>query len=203
VIATRGRPVVHDRAHVLAAAREVAAERGFASLRFADVSLASGVAVSSLQYLFGSRARLVAEVVKAGVAEEIQRLEAVAAAEPDPWRRVRELVAEAIGTDEAERRTAWLLWLEYWRAAQHDEQLRADYVEVARRWRALLETAVDDGVAGGRFDLAQPAAEVAAAIVAVMDGVLLQVDVGDDAFDGARGIRVAQESARRLLGVSR
>ena len=44
----KGRPQAHDRDQLLYAARTVAVERGFDSLRFSDVADATGVPVSSL-----------------------------------------------------------------------------------------------------------------------------------------------------------
>jgi hypothetical protein len=43
---------------------------------------------------------------------------------------------------------------------------------------------------------------VAAAIVAIADGLGLQVEVGDTRMGAARAIRAAHRSVRRVLGVA-
>ena len=198
----RGRPTVHDRQAILHAARAVAAERGYDALRFADVAAASRVAVSSLQYSFGTREGLVREVIRSGVHEEFWRLKAAAQAEPDPWRRVCVLITRQISTDDDERHEGWLLWLEFWRAAVRDAQIQREYAVLAQQWRDLMADAVRQGVADGEFGIEGTVADSAAALVALIDGVLLQVEVGDVAMTARRGIRIAKRSATALLGVT-
>ena len=192
---------MHDRQAILRAARPGAAARGYESLRFTDVAQASGVGVSSLQYSFRTRDDLVTEVLRAAVRDELERLTERAAAESDPWRRVRVLITEQIGTDDAERREAWLLWLEFWRAAVRDPSLQADYAVLAQRWRDLMEETVRRGVDQGVFTIDGAPPDVAAALVALIDGVLVQVEVGDPAMSAHRGITIAQRAAASLLGV--
>ncbi|HVQ87869.1 MAG TPA: TetR/AcrR family transcriptional regulator [Actinomycetes bacterium] len=197
----KGRPQAHDREQLLHAARAVAAQRGFDSLRFADVSEATGVPVSSLQYAFGSRDALVREVLKAGVRDELARLRKVVDREPDPLKRIDLFIRRSISVDDKARREGWLLWIEYWRAALRDDELRGEYSEVARTWRALVKRAIDDGVLTGQFTVNGPSEDVAAAIVAITDGLGLQVEVGDSRMRAPRAIRAARRTVRSLLGI--
>lgn len=197
----KGRPVAHDRAALLHAARAVAVARGFDALRFADVSEATGVPVSSLQYAFGTRDDLVREVLRAGVADELARVRAAVDREVDPWRRIERFIRLGISIDDDRRREGWLLWIEYWRAASRDPDLRVESSEISRSWRTLLTTAVEDGVLTGRFRIDGSPEEVGAALVALVDGLSLQVEVGDRRMRSARAIRAATDSARRILGV--
>jgi AcrR family transcriptional regulator len=192
---------VHDRQAILRAARPGAAARGYESLRFADVAQASGVGVSSLQYSFRTRDDLVTEVLRTAVHDEFERLTVRAVSEPDPWRRVCVLIAEQIDTDDDKRREAWLLWLEFWRAAVRDPALQADYAALAQRWRDLMEETVRLGVDQGAFTTDAAPSDLAAALVALIDGVLVQVEVGDPAMRADRGITIAQSAAASLLGV--
>ena len=199
----KGRPLEHDRDELLHAARAVAVERGFDALRFTDVSTATGVPVSSLQYAFGTREALVREVLRTGVADELARLRRAVDREVDPWRRVERFIRLGISIDDDRRREGWLLWIEYWRAASRDPDLRAESWEISRGWRALLTRAVEDGVLTGQFAIEGTPEEVAAALVALVDGLSLQVEVGDRRMRSARAIRAATRSARRILGVDR
>lgn len=198
----KGRPPAHDRDELLRQARTVAVERGFEALRFADVAEATGVPVSSLQYAFGTRDALVREVLRAGVAEELTRLRGAVERELDPWTRIETFIRLGISIDDGQRREGWLLWMEYWRAASRDEELRVESAGVARGWRLLVRRAVEDGVTTGDFLIDGTAEEVAAALVALVDGLSLQVEVGDDRMRSARATRAAMRSARRILGMT-
>lgn len=197
----KGRPPAHDREELLRQARAVAVERGFDALRFGDVADATGVPVSSLQYAFGTRDDLVREVLRAGVAEELARLRAAVECEVDPWTRIETFIRLGISIDDDERREGRLLWMEYWRAASRDSALREDSSGVARGWRLLVRRAVDDGVTAGDFAIDGPSEEVAASLVALVDGLSLQLEVGDDRMRSARATRAAMRSARKILGM--
>ena len=197
----KGRPPEHDRVELLRAARAVAAERGFDSLRFTDVSAATGVPVSSLQYAFGSREALVREVLRAGVADELRRLREAVDQEIDPWRRIETYIRLGISIDDGQRREGWLLWMEYWRAALRDAELREESGAATRGWRTLVRRAIDDGVSINQFSITGSTDETAASLVALVDGLSLQVLVGDSRMRSTHAIRTAIRSARRMLGM--
>ncbi len=198
----KGRPPAHDKAELLRQAKAVAVERGFDALRFTDVAEATGVPVSSLQYAFGTRDALVREVLRAGVAEELQRMRLAVEHELDPWKRIEKYIRLGISIDDNMRREGWLLWIEYWRAASRDDLLREESASVARQWRQLVKRAVEDGVTIGHFAIDGTAEDAAASLVALVDGLSLQVEVGDDRMRSARATRTATRSARRILGTS-
>ena len=199
----KGRPPAHDRDELLRHAKAVAVERGFDALRFTDVAEATGVPVSSLQYAFGTRDRLVREVLRAGVAGELQRMETAVERERDPWKRLEKFVRLGISIDDDRRREGWLLWIEYWRAASRDPDLREESAGISRQWRRLVRGAVDDGVRAGQFHIDGTAEDAAASLVALVDGMSLQVEVGDDRMRSARATRAAMHAARRILGMAR
>jgi AcrR family transcriptional regulator len=198
----KGRPPAHDRDELLRLTRAVAVERGFDALRFTDVSEATGVPVSSLQYAFGTRDALVRDVLRAGVAEELARLRSAIDRELDPWTRIETFIRLGISTDDDRRREGWLLWMEYWRAASRDADLREESARVARGWRLLVRRAVEDGVTTGDFVIDGTTEETAASLVALVDGLSLQVEVGDDRMRSARATRAAMRAARRILGMT-
>lgn len=199
----KGRPLAHDRGELLRHAKAVAVERGFDALRFTDVADATGVPVSSLQYAFGTRDELVREVLRAGVAEELQRMATAVERELDPWKRIEKFIRLGISIDDDRRREGWLLWIEYWRAASRDPDLREESADVSRQWRRLVRRAVDDGVTIGRFHIHGTSEDAAASLVALVDGMSLQVEVGDDRMRSARATRAAMHAARRILGMAK
>lgn len=198
----KGRPPAHDRDELLRQARAVAVERGFEAVRFGDIADATGVPVSSLQYAFGTRDDLVREILRVGVADELARLRAAVERDRDPWTRIETFIRLGISIDDDQRREGWLLWMEYWRAASRDSALRAESSAIARGWRLLVRRAVDDGVTTGDFVIYGSSEEVAASLVALVDGLSLQVEVGDNRMRSARATRAAMKSARRILGMS-
>jgi AcrR family transcriptional regulator len=197
----KGRPQEHDRAAVLAAAREVAGQRGYDNLRFVDIANATGVAVSSLQYAFGTREALVREVLRSGVRGELDRLQAAVAKASDPWGQVQAFIKAGISTDERQRREGWLLWMEFWRAGLRDPQLRTEAFEVSRLWRHILVSPIEAGTQSGEFVLTTSSLDAAAAIVGVVDGLSRQVEVGDRHMRVTHARRVALAAARQILGV--
>ena len=122
--------------------------------------------------------------------------------ETDAWCRIETFIRLGISIDDEQRREAWLLWMQFWRAALSDDQLMAESAEVARGWRTLVRQAVDDGVAARDFVIAGTPEEAAASLVALVDGLSLQVLVGDRRMRSARATSAAIGSARRILGMA-
>jgi AcrR family transcriptional regulator len=199
----KGRPVERDRQAILQAARAVAATRGFDGLRFADVSEAANVPVSSLQYAFGSRDALARELLRAGVQEELNRLTAAVAQGSDPWSKVQNFVRASVTVDPVTRRDGWVIWIEFWRGALRDRQLRQEYGDVARQWQSLVHSAVAEGMVDGSFTPAGSAWDATALVIAIADGLGLQVEVGDGGMTAERAVELALAATEQVLGVDR
>jgi AcrR family transcriptional regulator len=157
------------RTAVLKAVVGVLAERGYESTRFADVSTASGVAISTLQNYFGSREDMVIEAMEAFTDEEVTALEAVATAEPDPWLRLVAMVDRSL-QDQAGARE---ILVEFWRSAMRDADLRAYSAQVQARYRAPFLAAVREGGERGDFTLAHSAEAVTDLLIAALVGLIV------------------------------
>lgn len=128
-------------------AARVLAERGYESTRFADVSAASGAAISTLQNYFGSREDMLIETIRHATEVEVVALEAMAAAESDPWNRLVALIDRNLNTPIRNHQ----LLLEVWRSSMRDEELR-DYSEEGwARYRAPFVRTVIEGRDAGMF----------------------------------------------------
>lgn len=198
----RGRPQAWDREAVLLAARAVAVRRGYDGLRFTDVAEATGVPVSSLQYAFGTRDDLVREVLRAGVEAELVGITQAMSSVADPWERLQVFIRRGISTDDAGRREAWLMWIEYWRASLRDEIVREHYEQVSVGWRGLVNQAIDDGVSVGRFTIELSSTELSPVVIAIVDGLGLQLEVMDTGLPARGAIDIATASVSALLGVA-
>jgi AcrR family transcriptional regulator len=177
----------------------VAAERGYDALRFSDVSAATEVPVSSLQYYFGSRDRLVAEALRWGVRAELARCRDDMRTYRDPWVRMCRFIAWAIDLDDSTRREGWIIWTEYWRAAMRDPAIHDDAADVAAQWRGIIREIVTDGISSGRFEVVGDPEDAIAEILALADGLAVQLMVGDPAVTADTAVTIATAAARRTL----
>src|SRR5215510_1489869 len=149
----RGRPPRHNRGEILDAASEVMIFRGYGSTRYSDVAEASGVPVASLQHHFPTLGVLRREALRNKVRAELASLAEQVGMIDDPWERVYHILVTSISLEPARRRGGWVLWLEYYRAAAHDEELAEDAREVTGQWLSLLTECVADGARSGLFRL--------------------------------------------------
>lgn len=154
---------------VLDAVVDVLSARGYEHSRFADVSEASGVAVSTLQNYFGSREDMLLEALRRVVDLEVAAMEVVAAEEADPWTRLMALVARGLKTAlDVDR-----MLVEFWRAAMRDDELR-EYAEVLRtRYRGPFATAVAEGCQSGAFRTRYEPDDIVNVLVASLGGAIL------------------------------
>ncbi|GAB4105271.1 hypothetical protein GCM10028790_42900 [Micromonospora taraxaci] len=157
------------RAAVLDAVADVLATRGYENTRFADVSSAGGVAISTLQTYFGSREDMVIEAMQVFTDREVDALRAVSAAEADPWRRLVALVDRSLHNSESTRQ----ILVEFWRAAMRDDELRDHSAQVWARYRAPFLAAVREGVSRGDFTLAHDAEAVTDLLLSALAGLIV------------------------------
>jgi AcrR family transcriptional regulator len=135
------------RAAVAETAAAVLAARGYESTRFADVSEASGAAISTLQNYFGSREDMLIEAIRHSTEVEVLALEAVADAERDPWNRLVAMIDRNLNTPLRNHQ----LLIEVWRSSMRDAELR-DYSEQGwARYRAPFVRTVIEGSETGIF----------------------------------------------------
>nr|WP_161556671.1 TetR/AcrR family transcriptional regulator [Micromonospora acroterricola] len=154
---------------VLDAVAGVLAARGYENTRFADVSAAGGVAISTLQTYFGSREDMVIEAMQVFTDREVDALQAVSAAEADPWRRLVALMDRSLHNSESTRQVL----VEFWRSAMRDDELRAYSAEVQTRYRAPFLAAVREGAERGAFTLAHDAEAMTDLLLSALAGLII------------------------------
>jgi AcrR family transcriptional regulator len=164
---------------VLDAAAGVIASRGADATRFIDVSEASGVPVSTLQYYFGSREDLLVAAFRHASEAEITALAASLETVQDPWEQLTHIVHAALtgyGPD-----APGVLWVEAWRFAMRDPEMRADVLNDNAAWRSLIAGVVASGIESGQFQTDLAPERVAVLALALLDGVGLPLALGDPA----------------------
>jgi AcrR family transcriptional regulator len=195
----RGRPPRHSRSEILDAASEVMTFRGYSATRYSDVAEVSGVPVASLQHHFPTLGVLRREALRNKVRAELTALTEQVDKIDDPWDRIYHILVTSISLDPARRRGGWVLWLEYYRAAAHDDELAEDMREVTRRWVSLLTECVADGEKAGMFRLDATPPEVALELHGVLDGLGIPLAIEHPPEDAAQAITVLERAARRML----
>jgi AcrR family transcriptional regulator len=188
---------------VLRAAGEVVAARGVEGTRFSDVSAASGVPVSTLQYYFGNREDMILATLRHVGAEEIALLHRSLAEAGDApaWQQLVGLIRVGVAQDSTRPAHTWRLWVELWRSALRDEELRTDALNVANRWRELLVSVIEHGQRAGEFRKDVSALMVAHQTMCLMDGVGIPAALGDPGLTSP--VALVTDALATLLGADR
>lgn len=169
------------------------AERGVAATRIADVAERSGVSPPAVLYWFDSKEKLLAEALVADDEGFYERLAERLA--PATCGRERLSLLIDVAADESHD---YALWLELLTWSMRDEELRLTRERFDARWRAEIESIVRAGQKEGDFGDVDPAA-AALAIAALIDGLTVQVALGDPEVSEQRLRETVIASAGRLL----
>jgi len=183
---------------IVAAAAEVLYERGLLDTRIGDVAERAGTSSATILYYFESKDRLLEEAVDHAdrqwherLAERLERCNGAAA-------KLVELI-EATSAGQGESGD-WTLWLEIWVRARRDPQVRASYPRLDRRQRALIVSIVREGQLAGEFAREADAEDFALDLSAMMDGLGIQVTLGQPDVSRRRMVGRCLELASLELG---
>jgi AcrR family transcriptional regulator len=193
-----GRRAGRRKTEVLRAAVRVLAERGAEGTRFQDVSAASGVPVSTLQYYFGSREDLLIAAFRYASETETALLHDELAQVPDPWERLVRIIDTVLAGCRPETPESGRVWIESWRYGMRDEEMRQDVLRDYNAWRTLIADAIRAGLAAGSFETGDPEAD-AIVILALLDGIALPTAIGDPAVSPTRARELMLSTLTRLV----
>jgi AcrR family transcriptional regulator len=185
---------------IVEAMRVSVAEVGVAGSTFERVAAKAGVSRGLLHYYFGTKERLLVEVIRRDTEARIDALGAALAG----GRTVDEVIAAFFGTfarTAAEQQGYAYLVSELFIAGRHNPEIRAALAELYERARSafaeILRAKDRDGVIRLRFD----AQSVLTYLFAAGDGAIIQRIV-DPGRDFAAADAAAWEVARFLLDQS-
>jgi AcrR family transcriptional regulator len=194
----RGRELSGDKAtRIVEAMRVSVARRGIAGSTFDHVARQAGVSRGLLHYYFGTKERLLVEVVRRESDLQIDRLEAgIAGAES-----AADVIAAMVRSLEdvlAEAPVSAVMFFEMIGLAQRNEDIAAELAELGRRSRTHLADALWAKSKAGVLELrAQP--EVAATFLfALADGITIR-RLSEPELDIAPLVEQAVIAARALL----
>jgi AcrR family transcriptional regulator len=181
------------------AARRVLLERGAVGVRVKDIAAEAGLAPSSVLYYYPNLDDLLLEVSREAMHRYAERrAEAVRALE-DPSAQLRLAIHLGVptGPDDSDSRLLYELDAFTGSSAAFGV-LTSAYFD---RQVTLYEAVLDGGVAGGDFELSRPATQIARGLVALEDGLGLQVVIAHPAIDRGEAERILIGFASAATGV--
>jgi AcrR family transcriptional regulator len=165
------------RARVLAAARDVFAERGFAGASTDQVAAAAGFTKGAVYSNFGSKDELFLALMDAEAAARVASVERALAGTADlPG------ALAAVGDELAARDPAWqLLYLEFWQRAVRDPGARAAFVASRRELRGRVAEVVERFLVTHPVHTGWDAGRLTLVLLALTNGLALEALPDPDA----------------------
>ena len=183
---------------IVAAAAEVLYERGLFDTRIGDIAERAGTSSPTILYYFESKDRLLEEAVEYADRGFYERLTDGQDRAESPGERLVDLIEQtSLGPGGLNDYT---LWMEIWVRARRDESVRSTYVELDRRQRALIAEIVREGQRDGEFDAAADPDDFAVVLSGLLDGLGVQVTLGQPDVTPERMVDRCLAVASRELG---
>jgi AcrR family transcriptional regulator len=192
------------RRQILDAAVSVVAERGLCDTRVEDVAKRAGTSAGLVIYYFGKRDRLLAEALAYSEQQFYAEAKRDLASIESARDQLAHLLRQSCSTGsygEGEWRDGWLLWLDLWARAPRDPDVARDRQQLDRRWRETIAEVVRNGQERGEFGPVDPD-DFAVRLAALIDGLAIQVVLGDPDVPAERMFDLCMASAAGELGFS-
>ncbi|HZU40724.1 MAG TPA: TetR family transcriptional regulator [Solirubrobacteraceae bacterium] len=184
-------------ARIVEAMRASVAARGIAGSTFDHVAREAGVSRGLLHYYFGTKERLLLEVVRREAEVREQRLEDAMADARSAEELLRALVRsfeEILG----EGPTGPVMFFEMLTLAQRHEEVAAELAALGRRTREAFAAALRTKSEAGVLQLRDEPTEVAAFLFALADGIVIR-RLSEPSLDIAPLMKHGVAAARALL----
>jgi AcrR family transcriptional regulator len=164
------------RPQIVAAAAEVLYERGLFDTRIGDIAERAGTSSPTILYYFESKDALLAEAVDQTDRDFYARLQ-------DGQNRLESAADKLVHLIEETslgpgRVSDYTLWMEVWVRARRETSVRQRYFRLDRRQRDLIAEIVREGQANGEFTGAADPDDFALSLSGLMDGLGVQVTLG-------------------------
>jgi AcrR family transcriptional regulator len=185
------------REQLLDAAIGLVASKGYEATTVRDIAAAADVATGTIAYWFASRDELLRAALVEAARRFGRRLDDALANAATP---LSELIAHAeVATPRTEADVATqMVWIEFWRQAQRDPELRALHERMYDSWRERIAASVRTGVEAGAFRPVD-ADDWARRFVALVDGLALHVLLHPGTLTADDMERIAREQIGATL----
>jgi AcrR family transcriptional regulator len=166
---------VGHREQLLAAARKLLEDKGYAHITARDLVAASDTNLASIGYHFGSKAELLAEAIGLVLEEWTTTLTRIAMADPtaSPIERATTAWAAMLAELHAHR-PLLLSFMEALAQAERDPKLREQFAAHYRRCRAQVARLVAESLGQPHTEDDPLCAAIASFVIAVCDGLAVQ-----------------------------
>jgi AcrR family transcriptional regulator len=188
------------REQMLQAALEVMAERGYPETRIADVAERAGTSPALVIYYFKTKDQLLTEAIRFSednwYATGTRRMAGI----PTAAGRLAELVAmSCLPEADAEPPSSWVLWLDLWAQSVRHSEVAGVRQKFDERWRETISSLVLAGQEAGEFGPVDPA-DFAVALSALLDGLAVQIALGDTVVSPGRAFEISMRFVAKELG---
>jgi AcrR family transcriptional regulator len=189
------------RVQMLKAAAELICERGFGETRIADVAKRAEASSALVIYYFGTRERLLVDALRYSEQNFYDAAEKMLAEETSARERLSLLVRwTCVPENAGDVPGSWGLWFDLWAQAFRHAEVKQDRVDLDGRWRAMIVDVVKAGQASGEIGKVNARA-FALTFAALLDGLSIQVALGDPEIDSDRAYAIAMHFAEQELGL--
>lgn len=190
------------RNEILAATSAAIASRGLCETRIADIADIIGASPALILYYFPSKAALLTEALIYQDQVFHQNVHASLAAAGSATERLEVLIEASCPrpSRSSGEPDGWLLWPAAWEMSRHDPSLAAARARLDEAWRVQIAGIVEEGISTGEF---RPvvASDLAIQLAAMLDGLAIEVMLGDPTVDAERMSRLALDFVRQALTV--
>jgi TetR/AcrR family transcriptional regulator, transcriptional repressor of bet genes len=173
------------------------ARDGYVGLTMKRVAAEAGVSAGILHYYFPDKRAMLAAAATRVTADLDRRVATAARGARDARARLRALVRACL--DVATRdREVWTVFIEFWGETLHDRELAGLNARSYARARRLLAATLARGITEGAFRRID-VAEASAVVLAVLDGLSLQLTFDRGLMSVGRAARLGETALLRYL----
>lgn len=193
-----GRELSGERAsRIVDAMRSSVASRGIAGATFERVATEAGVSRGLLHYYFGTKERLLVEVVRRDSEIRVARLDEPLAAASTADEVMDVLVSSLLDLIENEP-GFFVLLFELFTAGRRHPEIQREVAEMFRKTRGHVATALEGKDREGVISLRFGAEATVGFLFAIADGFAVQA-ISDPEVDHSPALDAGREAARHLL----
>jgi AcrR family transcriptional regulator len=173
------------------------ARDGYAGLTMKRIAAEAAVSPGILHYYFRDKRAILASAAAAVTADLDRRVATEARGARSARARLRALLRACLRVA-TESRDFWTVFIELWGEALHDPELARLNRHAYARARRFLAATVTRGTAAGSFRGVSPD-EAAVVMLALVDGLSLQLTFDPGLMPLGRAVRVAEEALSAYL----
>src|SRR5215831_8038824 len=186
------------RAEIVRATIRCLARDGYSGLTMKRVAREAKVSQGILHYYFADKRAILTAALETVTADLDRRVAAAQArVARDARARLLALVGACLRLAAADR-TFWIVFVEFWGEMMHDRRLGEINAALYARMRRLIGAVIAQGIRAGDFRRVD-VLRAAAVILALVDGVSLQVAFDPAAFGVADATRFCGDAVMRYL----